>query len=261
MEDMSFLEKELLGKTVDKPISGTLSGHAAGEPFDKAVEEVLKNKFKSDTNKNIYRQYEYLNKLYTDNPTAIDLESRYNLIQEKSLQYLLNRGKDVTKSWKKEELFEEKQNDTADILFIENDFTHILDVKTKNLSKVAQPPNIISALKLAEMCKLAIENNEFDKFDIKYIGIDWKLENDKLVCKNAYVKDLFKTTPNKKNLYINWAAALQIQFHVEELEQDYDKDFRNWCFDYLKHFLSGAEERIKYMQNEWIKKYQPVLDK
>lgn len=257
--DLKFLEEELKGKTVDKPLSGTLSGHSAGEPFDKAVEDLLKGKT-TDTIK-VYRQYEYLNNLYINNPDKISVEDRQSLISEKTLQYLLNRGVETTKNWKKEKLFEEKQNDTADILLIDNNYTKILDVKTRNLSKDAQPPNIISALKLAEMCKLAIENNEFDKFDIKYIGIDWELEGDKLVCKNAYVKDLFKTTPNKKNLYINWAAALQIQFHVEKLEQDYDKGFKSWCFDYLEHFLSGADNRIKYMQSKWINKYQPVLDK
>ncbi len=257
--DISFLEQELLNKTVDKPISGTLSGHAAGEPFDKAVEELLKNKFNGDSEKNIYRQYEYLNKLYLDNPTKTNLEDRQNLINEKTLQYLLNRGKDVTKNWTKEKLFEEKQNDTADILLIEKDFTHILDVKTKNLSKTAQPPNIISALKLAEMCKLAIDNNEFTKFDIKYIGIDWELQDKKLICKKAHVKNLFKSTPS--DLYINWAAALQIQFHVENLDENYTKDFKSWCYDYLEHFLNGANKRITYMEKQWINKYKPLLDK
>lgn len=253
--DLKFLEKELQGKTVPKPLSGTLSGHSAGEPFDKAVEELLKSKVTKEIK--VFRQYEYLNNLYTNNPTKTSVEERHSLIPEKTLQYLLNRGNQTTKDWSQSTPFQEKQNDTADILLIDNNHIKILDVKTKNLSKKAQAPNIISALKLAEMCKLAIENNEFDKFDIKYIGIDWQLEGNELVCKKAYVKDLFKTTPNKKNLYINWAAALQIQFHVEELAQDYNKDFKNWCFDYLKHFNAGVEERAKYM----IKEYKVELDK
>lgn len=257
--DISFLKKELLNKRVEKPISGTLSGHAAGEPFDKAVEEVLKEKFKSDTTKNIYRQCDYLNKLYLDNPSSTDLISRHNLIPKKTVQYLLNRGKDATKNWGKDNLFEEKQNDTADILLIEENFTHVLDVKTRNLSKSAQAPNIISALKLAEMCKIAIENNEFDKFDIKYIGLDWLLEGNNLVCKNAHIKSLFKADPS--TLYINWAAALQIQFHVEDLKEDYSGDFKSWCFDYLDHFLKGANKRINYMETQWISKYKKVLDK
>lgn len=257
--DISFLEKELLTKSVDKPLSGTLSGHAAGEPFDKAVEELLKIKFSGEEDKHIYRQYQYLNKLYENNPKALDSESRHNLIPEKTLQQLLNRGEDTTKNWTKEKPFEEKQNDTADILLIEKNFTQILDVKTKNLSKSAQAPNIISALKLAEMCKTAIENKEFNKFDIKYIGIDWELEGKKLICKKAYIRNLFKANPS--SLYINWAAALQIQFHVEELKEDYTGTFEEWCKDYLTHFIAGSEKRIDYMKEKWIDKFTLVLDK
>ncbi len=51
------LTKELIGAKVPKPLSGTLSGHAAGEPFDKHVYHILKKWFPDKT----YRQYEYLN--------------------------------------------------------------------------------------------------------------------------------------------------------------------------------------------------------
>ena len=37
MVDFKALLKSMKGATVPKPLSGTLSGHAAGEPFDKAV--------------------------------------------------------------------------------------------------------------------------------------------------------------------------------------------------------------------------------
>jgi hypothetical protein len=39
------LKKELTGSSVPKPLSGTLSGHAAGEPFDKHVYAQIKNNF------------------------------------------------------------------------------------------------------------------------------------------------------------------------------------------------------------------------
>ncbi len=35
--DFEKLKKKIQGRSVPKPISGTLSGHAAGEPFDKLV--------------------------------------------------------------------------------------------------------------------------------------------------------------------------------------------------------------------------------
>ena len=57
--DIKFLEKELVDTTVPKPVSGTLSGHAAGEPFDKHVEHFIKKRYPQET----FRQYEFLNKL------------------------------------------------------------------------------------------------------------------------------------------------------------------------------------------------------
>ena len=58
---------------------------------------------------------------------------------------------------------------------------------------------------------------EFDNIDIDYIEIDWSEENNKLKCVNAHHGNLFMANP--QHLYINWAAAMQIQFHVSDLDQ------------------------------------------
>lgn len=54
------LIKNVKGTSVQKPLSGTLSGHAAGEPFDKHVYNEIKKQFPKHT----FRQYEYLNDLF-----------------------------------------------------------------------------------------------------------------------------------------------------------------------------------------------------
>lgn len=54
--NFEHIKKSVIGTSVPKPISGTLSGHAAGEPFDKHVYNEKK--------KNTFRQYEYLNDLF-----------------------------------------------------------------------------------------------------------------------------------------------------------------------------------------------------
>lgn len=57
------LISSLKGNVVDRPNkkgAGALSGHAAGEPFEKLTYKILKEKFPS----NIYKQYEFLNDLY-----------------------------------------------------------------------------------------------------------------------------------------------------------------------------------------------------
>ena len=41
--------KKIKGTSVPKPLSGTLSGHAAGEPFDKHVYAEIKKQFPKQT--------------------------------------------------------------------------------------------------------------------------------------------------------------------------------------------------------------------
>lgn len=251
--NIKFLEKELVGTTVPKPVSGTLSGHAAGEPFDKHVYRLIKEKYNGKT----FRQYELLNKLYSENPKATSVEERWNLIGSPALAFLLNRGKDATKIWTPENLFVEKQNDTADIVVIEKNFFNLLDVKTYNRALSGQPPNIISSYKLARMAALMLETRNFSSHDMTYIGITWEIDGENLKCVRASVKELFKTDP--ATLYINWAAAMQIQFHVESLGQSYKRSPKQWCKNYLRQFVTKAEERADTVLRKFVKPFQKFL--
>lgn len=247
------LLKTIIGSSVPKPISGTLSGHAAGEPFDKHVYSELKKVFPNRT----FRQYEYLNDLFSKNPTVITFEDRLNLFNSPTVMFLLSRGKSATTKWSIDNPFEEKQNDTADILVVDNNFYEIIDIKTRNISKKAQPPNIISAYKLAQTCAKMIDNEEFDNFTIQYFGIDWELENDNLVCKNAHAVNLFKAKPD--TLYINWAAAMQIQFNVDDLDQTFTGNIEKWAREYLKHFVSQAKQRAEDMIVRFVKPFEKYI--
>lgn len=251
--NLDFLRKDLANSVVPKPLSGTLSGHAAGEPFDKNVYEVIKKHYPANT----FRQFEYLNKIYSDNASVNDHQGRMNLIQPQALSYLLNRGVAATKDWEIDNQFEEKQNDTADILVVKDNFFNIIDVKTFNTSKNGQPPNIISALKIAKMCAFMIDDNNYDSHDINYIEISWELDDKNLICKNVEIKELFKSNPT--NLYINWAAAMQIQFHVGNLKQDYEKTVKDWCKDYLINFTRQAQTRASKMINDYVTPFKKYL--
>ena len=237
--------KELIdkvkGTSVPRPISGTLSGHAAGEPFDKHVYNEIKKQFPRNT----FRQYEFLNDLYARNPNVIGNKAREKLFNSLAVSFLLSRGKNATAKWSVGNPFEEKQNDTADILVVKDNFYEIIDIKTRNISKSAQQPNIISAYKLAQLCAKMIDNNEFDNFTINYFEVDWKLIDDKLTCQNAHYACLFKANPS--DLYINWAAAMQIQFHVCDLKQSYTGSREEWARDYIKHFMTQARKRANDM--------------
>jgi type II restriction enzyme len=251
--DYSNLKKKVKGATIPKPLSGTLSGHAAGEPFDKHVYKEIKKQFPKET----FRQYEYLNDLFSKNPHVIGFDARQDLFNFPTVLFLLSRGKNATDKWSIENPFEEKQNDTADILVVKKNFYELIDIKTRNISKSAQPPNIISAYKLAQLCAKMIDNNKFDNFTINYFEIDWLLEGDKLVCKDAHFGCLFNANP--ANLYINWAAAMQIQFHVCDLDQSFNGTRKEWTKAYLKHFVSQAKKRADNMITKFVKPFEKYL--
>lgn len=253
MVDYTDLIHKIKGTTVPRPLSGTLSGHAAGEPFDKHVYLEIKKQFP----KNTFRQFEYLNDLYTQNSEVIGYEAREKLFKSPSVHFLLARGKDVTQKWSSDDLFDEKQNDTADILVVKDGFYEIIDIKTRNLSKSAQPPNIMSAFKLAQVCAKMLDNREFDDFSINYFEVDWLLESDKLICKDAHFVNLFKCNP--ANLYINWAAAMQIQFHVCDLEQTFKGNLEDWAKSYLKHFVNQARKRSNDMITKFVKPFEKYI--
>lgn len=247
--DLNLVASKLVGTSIPKPKSGTLSGHAAGEPFDKHAYSLIKSKFPRNT----YRQYEYLNELYLKNPSALSVEQRQKLVRPDFLAMMINRGADVTLKWNPNNQFLEKQNDTADIIINNGGVFRIVDVKTRNKSKKAQQPNIISAVKIAKMCALMLDEGKFENFEIIYLGITWVEKKDQLICTESMTKKLFKTNPSE--LYINWAAAMQIQFHVEELSQDYRGSLKDWAKGYLSMFIEDAQRRSEKMLVEYVKPY------
>ena len=247
--DFNQLISEMRNQTVERPnkaSSGTLSGHAAGEPFEKCVYHNLKAKYPTK----IFKQFEYLNDVYLRHPKHITVEQRYALFNSPTALFLISRGDKATRDWSPTNIFEEKQNDTADILYYDNGFYDIIDVKTRNKSKAAMAPNIISAYKLAQMCALMIDNEEYDNINIDYVEIDWVENKGELKSVDAHHGDLFKANP--ATLYINWAAAMQIQFHVCDLDQSWTQSREKWAREYLKVFVKSAEHRCDRMRERYI---------
>ena len=247
--DYKAILKEMKGTSVERPNrtnAGTLSGHAAGEPFEKSVYQHLKKNYPTA----IFKQFEFLNDLYLKHPKVISVEDRYALLDSPTALFLLSRGDKATRDWSPQHIFEEKQNDTADILYYANGYYDLIDVKTRNISKNAQPPNIISAYKLAKACANMIDNEEYDNIGINYIEIDWKENGDNLICTDAHYGSLFKADP--RTLYINWAAAIQIQFHVAQLDQSWQGTRKEWAVEYIKTFVESARHRIKKMEETYI---------
>lgn len=250
--NLSLIVKEIVGKTVERPnkeSQGTLSGHAAGEPFEKLVYSLLKE----TAPQKVFKQFEYLNDLYLRHPQHITLAQRQTLFNSPTAHYLLSRGKSATSKWSPENIFEEKQNDTADIVICQDHKFHLVDVKTRNINKDAQPPNIISAAKLAEMCARILDNEDYDTIDITYISVHWLEEGDKLRCTDARLANLFAITPEE--LYINWASAMQIQFHIEGIDQSWTGSVESWAREYLCKFVSSARQHANKMIDKYVTPY------
>ncbi len=102
-----------------------------------------------------------------------------------------------------------------------------------------------------------IDNYEFDTFTINYFEIDWLLLEDKLVCKDAHVVNLFKAKP--ADLYINWASGMQIQFHVADLKQSFTGTMEEWVKEYLKHFVKQAKRRADNMITKFVKPFEKYI--
>lgn len=251
--DFNLLKSRVNGLAVPRATSGTLSGHAAGEPFDKAVCAELLKMYPGK----VFRQYEYLNTLFSKHLDAVGLKARNSLIKSPTVLFLLSRGKNAMEQWSLDSQFEEKQNDTADILVVDDDTFNLIDIKTRNITKKAQPPNIISSYKLAQLCARMIDNAEFDTFTMDYFGVDWVLEGANLVCKDTHYANLFKANPSE--LYINWAAAMQIQFHVSECDQEFQGTRCEWARAYLHHFVAKAKERAEYTIDKYVKPFLKYL--
>ncbi len=235
---------ELLNLKINKP-KGQLSGHNSGEPFCEEIYKFLKKKNKIS----IFKQYEYLNDLLTKNKSKTTYQEREKLFPG-TFGFIINRGTVSLKTWSLENKFKEKQNDTADILHINKEVNTIIDVKTKNISKKGQPPNIISSYKMAQIAECLINNDDGNKIDINYVGVDWDLNNNYLDLKEIIVKDLFLINPD--TIYINWAAALQIQFDVSNVDQSYTKNKKNWAKDYLRVYIASVQNRKKILDKKFI---------
>lgn len=259
--DLEEVVSSLPGLTVPRPGGeGAISGHAAGEPFDKLITTKIAEQFTGRT----FRQYAALNRVLSGQPAAKSAAERVGLLGPIALQQLLKRGKAALLSWSPEKLFEEKQDDTADIIVFPTaaiDFhvgpVHLLDAKTYQAERAGQPPNIISSRKLAEMCKNMLDSRNFHSHDITYLSVSWRLEDALLKVLDARSVYLFSEDPDE--LYINWAAAMQVQFHPHACKQTFDGSVEEWCRAYLRMFVASAQKRVARMENDYVAVYLPYV--
>ena len=259
VEELNAVMQTLVGKTVAKPAGSTLAGHASGLPFEDLIHSRLLIEYPG----RVLRQFEALNKNLSDHPKAKTAEERLAVLGSPAVQYLVKRGVAAMKGWSPSTQFEVKQDDTAEsIIFpttdcdLSSDRIILLDVKTQDVDKKAQAPNIMSADKIARAAVLALMAKKPVPFEIVYAGVKWKRDGDKMKCVEATAISMMKITPP---LYINWVAAQQIQFHPFEVDQSFPGTHEDWCAAYVENFCKSLGERIKKEQ-ERLKFFQSALD-
>ncbi len=260
LKNLESVARNLVGKEVSRP--DKTMGHASGLEFEELVHHEIARIFPNRA----FRHFELLNKIYEANSQLISVDQRYDILGPPSLQFLLRRGKAVTKSWTTEKKFEEKQNDTAETIILPNAKLRIepdrgnpsilVDVKTQDSEKSAQPPNIISAEKIANACRISLENEEFLPFDIAYVCIKWVKKPETLACAEAKVVTLTRIQPSK--IYINWVAGQQIQFHPFDVDQSFSGDGLEWARAFVENFCEQLSGRIK-KENSKLQSFLKVI--
>ena len=256
INDIESALADLVGKQVARPV-GTLSGHAAGLPFEVLVHDRLRGRWPATCR----RHFEMLNETLLANPHATSAAQRLLLFGPASVAGLVARGASPMGLWTPSNLFEEKQNDTAESIILHRpvfDFTNnpvtLVDVKSHNNAKKGQPPNIMSARKLAKACKQGLEEGSIE-FDIVYVSVRFDPAAATLDCTEVRTVSIFKVAAP---LYINWAAAEQVQFVPHEVDQNYRDSKDQWARAFIETFCDSLERKIG-KDSLRLKEYRAVL--
>ena len=259
VDELNLVLAKLIGTNLPKPSGASLAGHAAGLPF----EDMVHNSLESAYGEQVLRQYQALNTVLLNNPQAKSGEQRTALLGSSATQFLLKRGVAAMKEWGPDNLFDVKQDDTAESILFDNsdcNFSgksiYLIDVKTQDISKKAQAPNIMSADKLARACVFALKDKKSMLFEIIYVGIKWKKTASSLECVDINAISMMRIPPSE--IYINWVAAQQIQFHPFVVKQTYSGTHEEWCKEYLIKFCGSLKDRIGKEQ-ERLKFFQDAI--
>lgn len=148
-----------------------------------------------------------------------------------------------------------KQSDTADIVLFsdsslfDGSAAFLIDVKSHDLGKSDQPPNIMSARKLAKVAEICLSKNIDPNFSLYYIDLGYRKKDAGVVVEDVCMVDMMKIPPldyngKGKPLYINWSAAIQVQFKPSEVSQDFELSQKDWLAIFMKNYTSQKRDRI-----------------
>ena len=107
----------------------------------------------------------------------------------------------------------------------------------------------MSARKLAKVAEICLSKNIDPNFSLYYIDLGYRKKDAGVVVEDVRMVDMMKIPPldyngKGKPLYINWSAAIQVQFRPSEVSQDFELSQKDWLAIFMKNYTSQKRDRI-----------------
>lgn len=195
-------------------------GHSAGD----SIEEILKKNL-LEQGWDAYYTHDFVSKVFSIiGPDKDELNSFLdNLWWSKIAIYSKNQLNNFIKG---KDIGTYQQAGADIVLFYGEDLKKepekviLINAKSHNTDRKSRAPNIISAQRLLEFCSELITNEDMiNNAEYWFVGINYsKLDENVAEIEEIYIKDLFKINVSKIS-QINFDAAIQIQSHVEDMEE------------------------------------------
>lgn len=225
------------------------SGHRIATPLEEEVYDALSKTYPGLAFKQHEAVNEYLSQAVTRDKVSDDF-----IFGNEAIDYLVNPGNKALSHWP-EKIVPGRQSDTADIVLFsdsalfDGSSVFLIDVKSHDLGKNSQPPNIMSARKLAKVAEICLSKNIDPNFSLYYIDLGYRKKDAGVVVEDVRMVDMMKIPPldyngKGKPLYINWSAAIQVQFRPSEVSQDFELSQKDWLAIFMKNYTSQKRDRI-----------------
>ena len=225
------------------------SGHRIATPLEEEAYDALSKTYPGLA----FKQHEAVNKYLSETVVQGRVPDGF-VFGNEAVDSLVNPGKKALSNWPKE-LVPGKQSDTADIVLFsdsalfDGSSVFLIDVKSHDLGKSDQPPNIMSARKLAKVAEICLSKNIDPNFSLYYIDLGYRKKDAGVVVEDVRMVDMMKIPPldyngKGKPLYINWSAAIQVQFRPSEVSQDFQLSQKDWLAIFMKNYTSQKRDRI-----------------
>lgn len=237
-------------------------GHSAGTP----IEEWVREHIEKETDYKVFYPNELLLivfKSLKEKGKIIEfLEDiwwgKLLFTKEQLVSFLLNKG---VKRW---------QQEGADlVLFYGTDIMAephkivLINVKSHESSRQSRAPNIMSAQRLLEFFEYTLAKEKgsdiLDEVELWFLGVTYDIIDDEAKVNGVAIKDLFKLDVAKIP-QINFDAAIQIQWHVEDMKE-IKQTKQQFVLSLTDEFLKRWTHHSKSKQAKYEELVKNIKDK